>query len=427
VGAMPPLGRDLDLVARPEEWEIITRTLKSNGFVVNHKPFGGPRVWTQQWVRLQGCSSDAVDLVPIGRWSLPTDEEERFFGEAVPGDGFEWLAHPSPHHSLLLLARRVAGGQVHLSDKRRAAIDRALDRDPEAWSLARGRAAAWRVRSALAELERTYHSGMPLSLKARVRVAAEVVRTESSGKWIREVAKRAISSVRPRPAAVVCLSGLDGAGKSTQATVLAETLERFGSDVSIEWMPLGHNPSLAPIREAVKTLLRRVGHLGFSGEVAEASVIRSEPVLDPGKAFRQQNDKVTEAWTTVVAVTTALHHRRVVTRHSWRGGIVIFDRYVLDAAAQMHYFYGDDREFRLQKWLLKTISPRPVCAFFLDVPPETVIARKHLQYAPQQLERQYGHYKELLEEFHVRRLPGEHPREELCETIATEVLAALSR
>jgi thymidylate kinase len=209
--------------------------------------------------------------------------------------------------------------------------------------------------------------------------------------------------------------------------VLEQTLEKLGAEVSIEWMPLGHNPALGPIRDGVKKLLSKVGHLGFSGEVAEASVIRSEPVIDPGKAFRQQNDKVTEVWTTVVAITTALHHRRVAIVHSRRGGIVIFDRYVLDAAAQMHYFYGDDREFRFQKWLLKTISPRPARAFFLDVPPQTVMRRKHLQYAPPQLERQYGHYKDLLQEFHVRRLPGEDPPEELCELIATEVLAAVSR
>jgi thymidylate kinase len=426
VGAMPPLGRDLDLVARPDEWQAITQSLRSNGFFMNNKPFGRPRAWTQQWIRLQGCSSDVLDLVPVGRWLLPSDEEERFFAEAVPAEGFEWLVHPSPHHALLLLARRLAGGQVHLSPKRRRTIDRALERDPEAWSLARSRAQAWRVPVALAELERAYHTGEPPSAKARLRVAGEVLRSESNQRWTREVAKRALSSIRPRRVSVVCLSGLDGAGKSTQATVLAQTLEKLGAEVFMEWMPLGHNPSLGPIRDGVKKLLSKVGHLGFSGEVAEPSVIRSEPVIDPGKAFRQQNDKVTEAWTTVVAVTTALHHRRVAILHSWRGGIVIFDRYVLDAAAQMHYFYGDDREFRFQKWLLKTISPRPARAFFLDVPPQTVIRRKHLQYAPPQLERQYGHYKSLLEEFHVRRLPGEDPREELCELIATEVLAAVS-
>jgi thymidylate kinase len=91
----------------------------------------------------------------------------------------------------------------------------------------------------------------------------------------------------------VCLSGLDGAGKSTQARSLAQTIERLGGDVTIEWMPLGHNPSLAPIRDGVKRLLSRVGHFGFSGEVAEASVIRDAPVLDAGKAFRQQSGKVT--------------------------------------------------------------------------------------------------------------------------------------
>jgi thymidylate kinase len=132
-------------------------------------------------------------------------------------------------------------------------------------------------------------------------------------------------------------------------------------------------------------------------------------------------------WTTVVAITTALHHRRVAVLHMFRGGVIIFDRYVLDAAAQMHYFYGGRRAFRFQKWLLKTISPQPLCAFFLDVPPEIVSDRKHLQYAPEQLERQYGHYKSLLDEFRVCRLQGTLPREELCESIAKEVLTAYAR
>jgi thymidylate kinase len=426
VGEMPPLGRDLDLAARPEEWEVISQTLQTDGFVVNQKPFQGPRAWTQQWVRLRGCSCDVVDLVPPQRWDLPADEEERFFAEGSPVEGFGWLVRPSPHHSLLLLARRIAAGQVHLSDKRRRNIERSLERDPRAWTRAEERAEAWRVRVALTALERTYRTGESISPAMRLRMASEVLR-KGRGQWSRDISRAAGQMIRPRPVSVVCLSGLDGAGKSTQATILAETLKQLGDDVAIEWMPLGHNASLAPIRDVVKKLLSRVGHLGFSGEVAEASVIRDEPVLDPGKAFRQQSGKVTEAWTTVVAITTALHHRRVVIQRSFRGGVIIFDRYVLDAAAQMHYFYGDRRGFRLQKWLLKTISPQPLCAFFLDVPPEVVLERKHLQYAPEQVARQYGHYMRLLDELHVRRLPGTRSREELCETIAKEVLAAYAR
>lgn len=426
VGEMPPLGRDLDLAARAEEWEVISQILKTDGFVVDQKPFQGPRAWTQQWLRLRGCSCDVVDLVPSARWGLPADEEDRFFAEGLPVEGFEWLVRPSPHHFLLLLSRRIAAGQVHLSDKRRRNIDRLLERDPHAWTRAEERAGAWRVRVALTALEHTYRGVVTISPAMRLRMASEVL-GKDPGQWSRDLARAATRTVLPKPVSVVCLSGLDGAGKSTQATILAETIKKLGGDVAIEWMPLGHNASLAPIRDGVKKLLARVGHLGFSGEEAEASVIREGPVLDAGKAFRQQSGKVTEAWSTVVAITTALHHRRVAVLHSFRGGVIIFDRYVLDAAAQMYYFYGDGREFRFQKWLLKTISPQPLCAFFLDVPPEVVLERKHLQYAPEQLTRQYGHYTRLLDELHVRRLPGTRSREELCETIAKEVLAAYAR
>jgi thymidylate kinase len=305
-------------------------------------------------------------------------------------------------------------------------IERALARDPRAWIRAKERASMWRANSAMAALELAYRTGASISGRQRLSVTREGVTAALSREGISALVSRTLRSL-PRPGvAVVSFSGLDGAGKSTQVRILAQTIEKLGGEVAIEWMPLGHNPSLAPIRAVVKRSLQRVGHLGFSGEIAEPSVVRDEPVLDPGKAFRQQNSLVTEAWTTVVALTTAFHHRRAALSRSIHGGVIIFDRYVLDAAAQMHYFYGDTREFRFQKWLLQVISPKPRCAFFLDVPPGAVLQRKHLQYSRPQLEKQYGHFTSMVESFNVRRLEGERSQEELCEQIAREVLAALA-
>jgi len=200
-GSPPGSGRDLDLLVRPDELATIAGALASAGF----------RSRNEEWVRFRESTAEAVDLVPAADWSLPQPELDDVFARARPLDGFERLVAPSPEHVLLVLAR-ITGGSG-LSPKRRGRIDGALADEPEAWRLARARAAAWGLRSELDRLERAYR-GEPAG---RPRLP------------------------RPRRPRVVALSGIDGSGKSSQARALRAALEQLGHETAVEWSPYGQD------------------------------------------------------------------------------------------------------------------------------------------------------------------------------------------
>ena len=139
------------------------------------------------------------------------------------------------------------------------------------------------------------------------------------------------------------------------------------------------------------------------------------------KAFREQSELVTQGWVTLVAIANALFYRRAVLRHGLMGGVLIFDRYVLDSIAQIRFFYGEDRSFRFQRALIQLLCPRPAAGYFLDAPPEVVTARKDVQYGLEELRQEAALYRAEAPAVGMMRLDGERPREDLCEEIATDV------
>jgi thymidylate kinase len=383
-GSQPPAGRDLDLLVRPHEEETIVATLQHEGFVRRGR----------HWACFHACSVDSVEIVPASNWSLPDEELAALFAEARPIHPYERLVRPAPRHALLILARRVARSDGRLDPKRRQRLEVALAEDADAWERAREAAPAWRAEAALAALERVHRTAQR-PLGARVRA------------WRWELAKR-------RRGRVVAVSGLDGSGKSSQAQALVRTLERLGYDGVTVWTRLSYNPSLDVLASPVKALLRH------------GRRERVDPAADPAKELRRRSALVSHAWALIVALANASSQRRATRPHLRQGRIVVCDRYSLDSAVHLRYRYGETRSFRLQALLVRLLSPRPVRAFFLEVPPETAFARKAEQYDLDQLARQARLYAEEHVRLGARRLDGERPQDELCAEIAEDVWLALA-
>jgi thymidylate kinase len=128
----------------------------------------------------------------------------------------------------------------------------------------------------------------------------------------------------------------------------------------------------------------------------------------------------------VVALSYVLYYRLTQIRHGGRGRVVIFDRYVADAAAQIRYFYGEAGDLRPQTWLLGTLSPKPLRSYLLEVRAEAALERKQEQFDLQQLKRQAELLREEADRFGVTRLEGEQPAEQLFETMLAEICTSLS-
>jgi thymidylate kinase len=215
---------------------------------------------------------------------------------------------------------------------------------------------------------------------------------------------------------ILALSGLDGAGKSSQSHALRERLEAQGVEVEIYWLPLGHNPVQRAMRGWVRRLTRRARPHDPAGHGRDAT-----PAPSHGSRALEHGPLVVHAWVAFVVLSYALSYRLALARRRGRGRVLVFDRYILDAIAQIRYFYGRDRRFGFQRWLLRALSPRPFCAYLLDVPASTALARKQEQFDLEALELQADLLREEAARLGVRRLDGEQPYERLLEDILTDV------
>jgi thymidylate kinase len=414
-GSPPPAGRDLDLLARPAEEERLREWLEREGFLEH----GG------EWVCFRDCSADSLDLVPLAAWGLTGEAGEELFADARAVAGFSQLVRPAPRHVLLALARRLVEGDGRLTAKHRARIDAALAEDAKAWQAARSAAPGWSANRALDALERAYRLDKTASRAARAAALAEWPYAQGRSPAQARVRAwlEAGHSGRHR-AHLITFSGLDGAGKTSQAEALRETLERLGWEVSmqwvrLEWTTLWESRWLGIVGWPARTilgLLARVRKPSGGGP--------SAPALTP-TAVRERSGLVANAWVAVVALVHAGAQRRETRPHLRPGTIVICDRYTLDAAAHLRFRYGESHRFTFQIRLVERLSPRPLRAYFMDVPPETAHARKAEQYSLKDLTRQARLYREEAAALGTRRLNGERPREEICAEIAEDVWRAL--
>jgi thymidylate kinase len=413
-GSLPPAGRDLDLLARPVQERQIASALSAQGFARSGA----------QWVRLQGCSGKSVDLVPAANWALPARELSALFSEAQQLGGLDHLVRPAPHHLLLILARRVVQGHRQLDDKLTTLIEQALHEDSGAWDRAADRASSWSASRSLSTLEHAYRTGMHITPVQRIPAMNE--RSAVPGPYPLIASLRSLRAAGSRRSGagtgVVALSGLDGSGKTSQAEALRDTLRDLGVDAVVVWAKLARNPSLDLLARPMKSLFSRVPTIRSASGAGD----RKQPARDIGKELRRASPGLTQLWSTVVAVANGLTQRRTTRYHLSRGRIVIRDRYTLDSIVRLRYRYGENRRFGFQAWLIKLISPKPLLAYFLDVPADVALTRKAEQYDLDQLRRQAELYRQEHTALGIKRLTGDRPKHELCELIAREVWEKLA-
>jgi thymidylate kinase len=220
---------------------------------------------------------------------------------------------------------------------------------------------------------------------------------------------------RPRLGAIVAFSGLDGSGKSTQAEALSDALVRLGVDTERAWVPLGSSERLQQVAGAAKRMLRR-----GSGE-------DDRLLWNPGGRAGRRSfavEAAAAAWSTAGTVANGLAHLRAAAAAAAAGKVVVFDRYVLDTIVHLRFTYGGVPH-PAQERLVQALSPTPIAAYFLDLPPDVAHARKQ-DWDLDFLEAQAALYRAEADRLGIRRLDATRPREELAAEIAREVWGRLA-
>lgn len=397
-GSLPPAARDLDLLVRPPELEALCSGLGGAGFV--HR--------NGVWTRVGPDGAEVVDPRPAAAWGLPPGEVADLYAESRLLPGCENLARPAPEHALLILARRVARAGV-LEDRLRTRVDAAVAERPDAWTAAHTRASAWGATAALGGLEAAYRSGSSVPLSARVAALGSEFRLRK-GQRRRTTAKLARGALRPRTGFVVALSGLDGAGKSSQAACVSEALSRMGCPSATAWPAID-----APSRTlaAAAQLGQRLVALacGPGGEGADAP--SAEEV---GRSVRRHSHAMTFTWSLLVTMRGAIRVARLTWPHVIRGRVVVCDRYLLDSWVHLRHHYGSGTDYRLHLALLTLAAPRPRRAYLIEVAPEEAAARQPERTAEENAARARL-YRQLAPRLEVEPIDGERPREQICAQI----------
>ena len=207
------------------------------------------------------------------------------------------------------------------------------------------------------------------------------------GRRVRRLAARA----RPRPRLVIALSGVDGAGKSTLARLLADDLAAVGVPVERVWTRPGMRLGLlARAARLAKRALREDTAPGIRrvARGAEAGAVRS------------RRGTTGWAWSLLVTLAFLADVRR---RHLRARGVLVYDRHLLDAIATLRFGYAGS-DTRLQEALVRALLPRAHATFYLDTSAELALARKDDPlFGEHAVRRQLELYATLLD-----RVPGVH-------------------
>jgi thymidylate kinase len=106
-----------------------------------------------------------------------------------------------------------------------------------------------------------------------------------------------------------------------------------------------------------------------------------------------------------------------------RGQVVIADRYVLDAAAELGQILDHPAPGRLAAMrLLRALSPRPDVAYLLEVPPQVAACRAEGAEAEELLAAQAGLCRDLARSWGAQVVANDAPFEEVSARIVREVL-----
>ena len=163
------------------------------------------------------------------------------------------------------------------------------------------------------------------------------------------------------------LSGLDGTGKSSQASILAEHLRNHGSIPSIIWNRW--NPALTG--PFIKLAKRRLNP-------REDAAITDYNNFTASKQKQMRNPHKRNLWQVLVwsEYLIQVHYRLSST--GYPNQPVISDRYVYDTIVDIaiNFSLPSSRLDSLCNHKLFTFFPRPSCVIFLDIDPEVGATRK---------------------------------------------------
>ncbi len=171
-----------------------------------------------------------------------------------------------------------------------------------------------------------------------------------------------------RRGALIVVSGVDGAGKSTQIARLQERLHARGARPVVFWHRPGYSPELDALRRVVRRL--RGGVLPPPGPSAARERVFSRP-------------SVRVSWLATALLDTFAQHALKVRAMLATGRTVICDRGLADARLDLALRFPEAAPLLGRLWpAIEAGAPRPDISLLLLVSPEEALRRSEAKREP---------------------------------------------
>lgn len=222
---------------------------------------------------------------------------------------------------------------------------------------------------------------------------------------------------------IICFSGTDGAGKSTQIDLLRKKFASVGVSTSYVWARGGYTPGFVALKRLLHILMgRRRNELAHSAGNADYNARRSVAFSKPW---------IARLWLTLAMLDMLALYAVYVRTLSMLGRMVILDRYLIDTRIDFmrHHARGFSENSLLWRLLCRMV-PKPDVHFLLTVPVEVSEARSRQKNEPypdstETLAFRLAAYEEFVRKSGgaIVHLDGREPVEELSRQIEGHIPA----
>ena len=218
---------------------------------------------------------------------------------------------------------------------------------------------------------------------------------------------------------LVAFSGVDGSGKTAHIEALLKVIELCELQGCRSWSRLASSPLSARLLAWGRRLSGQVQRGGQALPPQERLAARRGQLRSP---------LLRAGFVWLMALDLWLGYLRQIVWPLWRGRIVLADRYILDAAAELGQILNHPAPQRL--WairVLRFLSPRPHQAYLLEVPAQVAAARSATAEAPELLAEQAALQRALAAEWGVVVVDNSQPFDLVGGRLARDILRPYGR